>query len=420
MLCPAGQSCHERRGRGARVAALLVATLLGGVACRGGGAGPQAAEPVVDVVTAAATRQAVTRLLRVTGTLMAYEEAEVAAETTGRVVETPVERGSAVVQGSPLIVLSATEAEASAQEAEANVAQIEVRLGVADGQPFDAERVPEVSNARASRDLAAAEFERIRKLFDERVVSTSEFDQRRTQAEATQRAYETARNNASQLYRSLEASRARLKLARKALADTVVRSPFAGVVVERKVSTGDFVTRGTKVATVVRTNPLRVELSVPEQSVAAVKTGEPMALAVEAYPGRSFEGRVRFVSPSVRADQRALVVEALVPNPDGLQKPGMVATATNTSAEREDVVVVPTDAIRNLSGSFRVYVVSGDRVEERVITPGQVVEASTEVGSAVAEGEELARTNLALLSDGARIRVVRPAGPGQGGAVQPR
>src|SRR5512142_1059600 len=99
-------------------------------------ASPQAA---VDIATARAGWVPVTRQLRVTGTLPADEEAEVAAETAGRVLETPVERGSRVDEGPPLVKLAPAEAQAALQEAEANVAQIEVRLGVDGEQVFDVE-----------------------------------------------------------------------------------------------------------------------------------------------------------------------------------------------------------------------------------------------------------------------------------------
>jgi len=393
---------------------ISVAVLIAAAACRGRESGrqPGSAAPAVDVATARATLQPVTRLLRVTGSLIADEEAEVAAETSGRVVETPVERGTRVADGSPLVRIAATEAEASAQEAEANVAQIEVRLGLNTDQAFDVEKVPEVANARAARELAQAEFDRAKKLYDDRVISGSEFDQRRTQLEVTRRQYDTAQNSARQLYRQLEAARARLKLARKALADTVVRSPFAGVVVERKVSIGDFVTRGTKAVTVVKTNPLRVELTVPEQSVSAVQPRQSLELAVAAYPGRKFAGQVRFVSPALRTDQRALTIEAIVPNSDGVLKPGLFATAEVQEPRKERALFVPSAAIRNLEGSNRVYVVKGDRVEERMVTLGQVVGQNTEIVNGIAEGDEVARTNLERLADGTRVRVTgTAAGP---------
>ena len=81
------------------------------------------------------------------------------------------------------------------------------------------------------------------------------------------------------------------------------------------VSVGDYVTRGARVATVVRVDPMRIELTIPEQSVSLVKVGQPVRVAVEAYPGETFNATVRYVSPSLRADQRALTVEALAATP---------------------------------------------------------------------------------------------------------
>ena len=400
----------------AELALVCLVALVVTSGCRRGAAPGAAAagagQLVVDVTAARATWVPVTRLLRVTGSLMADEEAEVAAETAGRVVETPVERGSRVDEGSPLLRLVQTEAEAALREAEANVGQIEVRLGLGGDQPFDAERVPEVSNARAAKELAEAEFTRIRKLYDDHVVSGSEYDQRRTQVELTGRLYDTARNSARQLYRSLEASRARLTLAKKTFADTVVRSPFAGLVVERQVSIGDFVTRGTKVVTVVRINPLRLELTVPEQSLSIVRRGQSLELQVDAYPGRTFKGQVRYVSPALRADQRALTVEAVVPNADGTLRPGLFATAAIQQSGTDRALCVPSSAVRNLAGSTRLYLIKGDRVEERIVTIGQVVGDSVEIANGVGEGDEVAQTNVTRLADGARVKVERTPGVG--------
>src|SRR5260370_20069113 len=127
--------------------------------------------------------------------------------------------------------------------------------------------------ANASYELAQSEFNRIKSLLDQRVVSQSEYDQRRTQMEATRQQYEAAKNGAAQQFQSLQAARARVSLARKAFADTSVRAPFTGVVAQRLVSLGDYVTRGMKVPVVVRVNPLRVQLTVPEPDWPAVAAG---------------------------------------------------------------------------------------------------------------------------------------------------
>src|SRR4051794_29383733 len=135
---------------------------------------------IISVAPVAAVEQPIARFIRVTGTLTAEEQADVAAETGGRVVATPVERGSAVAQGTELVRLSPVETEASLKEAEANAAQIEARLAVTQEGGYDVNKVPEVANARANFALATSEFGRIEKLLEQRVVSQSEFDQRKT------------------------------------------------------------------------------------------------------------------------------------------------------------------------------------------------------------------------------------------------
>jgi RND family efflux transporter MFP subunit len=388
--------------------ALLATTPLVWSACSAGDAKTKesATTPkAVSIVAAAAEEQPIARFIRATGSLTAEEQADVAAETAGRVIAAPIERGSTVVEGAELIRLSSTETEAQLKEAEANAAQIEARLGLTGSGTFDVNAVPEVQNAKASYDLAQSEFNRIKSLLDQRVVSQSEYDQRRTQLEAARQQYEAAKNAASQQFQSLLAARARVALARKAYADTVVRAPFTGAVAERLVSIGDYVTRGTKVAIVVRTNPLRVKLTVPEQFISAVSISQPVNFEVDAYPGRQFVGKVQFVSPSLQADQRALTIEAVVTNPKGELKPGLFATAQIEERGRATGVVVPVAAVQTSNGTSRVYVVHDDKVEERIVTTGQALGDRVEISSGLKAGERVATTNLGQLADGTKVQL---------------
>ena len=397
--------------------AAAITVLLGSVttltSCgRANDAAERAETPApVEVETATVSRRLVARLLRVTGTLKADEQAEVSAEVPGRVIATPVERGTRVAAGDVLVRLSPLQASAQVAEAEATVAQSAATLDLRPGEAFDVERVPDVANARAQLELAEAEFGRVRSLLGQRVVSQSEFDTLRARAEAARQKLEAERNTARQRYRSYEAAEARLTLARKALGDTSVRAPFSGVVGERRVSVGDFVITGLVVAVVVRVDPLRLELTVPEASVEHVAVGQPVTLRVEAFPGREFAGTVRYVSPALRADQRALVVEAIVPNPAGALKPGFFATAEVRQAAATPALVVDARALRTVVGTKRVFVVRGGRAEERLVTIGREVDALVEVLTGLAEGEVVATSRTDELVDGAAARPVgrRPA-----------
>ena len=386
---------------------LLVVTLAT-AGCRADATGEgaptaEAAAVGVSVVTAAATP--IARFIRVSGTLTAQESAEVAAEIAGRIVATPVERGSRVGASGDLVRIAATEVDAQAREAQANAAQIEARLGIAGGTAFAVARVPEVANANAARLLARTDFARAQTLHQGQLISQAEFEQKSAQLESAERQYDVATNGAEQQYQSLMAARARVTVAQKALADTVVRAPFAGVVGERFVSVGDYVTRGTKVASVLRVDPLRVELTVPEQYVSAVEAGRPVTFEVDAYPGETFTGQVRYVSPSVNADTRALVIEAVVPNGTGRLKPGLFATARIEEATPRPGILVPATAVRTIAGTARVFVVQGDRVEERVVMTAQVVGPRVEIADGLKAGETIVATGVDQLVDGVRVVV---------------
>lgn len=395
------------------VPALLLAATI---ACSGSAAtpAPTAEATALAVAVTPVAARPIARFIRVTGTLTAEEQAEVAAEVAGRIVATPVERGTRVAAGNMLVQIAASDTQAQVAEAQANAAQIEAGLGMANGQPFDAERVPDVVNTKAAYDLAQADFARLKTLLDQKVISQAEYDRSFTNAESARQRYEMARNTASQQVQALQAARARVTRASKALADTSVKAPFAGLVAERLVSVGDFVTPGTKVAVVVRVDPLRVELTVPEQFVSVVGVGRPVALQVDAYPGRTFTATVRYISPALSAATRALVVEAVVANPTGELKPGFFAIAQIEQAGQTEALLVPAKAVTTVSGTARVFVVTGDHAEERIVTTGQVVDDLVELTTGVTAGEQVVLDQGPQLVDG--IRITAKGAPAQAGA----
>jgi membrane fusion protein (multidrug efflux system) len=391
---------------------LLVAALT--AACNGAAddaaSQPPADPAAVPVSTAAAVERPITRFIRVTGTLAAEEQADVAAETQGRVVATPVERGTRVGAGADLIRIAPAEASAQAAEAEANAAQIESRLAIGEGGEFDVDRVPEVANARATLTLAQGDFDRAKMLFEKKLLSQADFDQRSAQLEVARRQFDIARNGALQQYQALLAARARVSLARKALEDTVVRAPFAGVVGERLVSVGDYVTRGTKVVSVLRTNPLRLQLTVPQQFSVEVGVGRAVALEVDTAPGKTFTGQVRYVSPALQADSRTLIVEAVVSNPGDALKPGSFATARIEQADSRPGVLAPASAVRTVSGTARVFVVTDGRAEERLVTTGQTVGDLVEITTGLKAGEQVVTSNVTQVVDGVRVTATASSG----------
>ena len=183
----------------------------------------------------------------------------------------------------------------------------------------------------------------------------------------------------------------------------MVRAPFSGVVGERLVSVGDYVTRGTKVVSVMRTNPLRLQLTVPQQFSVEVSVGRAVSLEVDTAPGTIYTGQVRYVSPALQTDSRTLIVEAVVANADGALKPGSFATAQIEQTTSAPGILAPVSAVRTVSGTSRVFVVAGGRAEERLVTTGQTVGTLVEITTGLKAGEQVATTNLTQLVDGVAV-----------------
>jgi RND family efflux transporter MFP subunit len=371
---------------------------------------PDTAPRPIAVATALVEERAVPATLEVTGTLTADARTDVAAEGDGRIVQVAIERGMVVAAGSVVARLDEQDAANQLREAEATEAQTRARLGLGETGGFDPSQTAEARRSRAFMERAEAEYQRYARLVDMGAVSRSEYDGKRADAIAFREQYGEILNQMRQLYQSLQAQKARVALARKALADTTIRAPYAGWVAEKFVNVGDYVKKGTRVATIMRVDPLRVELSIPEAAVAAVRKGQTVRFTVQAYAGRTFEGTIAYVGPALRPDARALVVEAVVPNPKAALQPGLFASARIELPASTPTPVVPAAAVRTEAGVARLYVVTGGRAELRFVQLGRQGDGLAEVLRGVKAGERVAVSEVDRLADGAPVTAAPPAG----------
>ena len=155
----------------------------------------------------------------------------------------------------------------------------------------------------------------------------------------------------------------------------------------------------------MRVDPLRIELTIPEGAVAAVRKGQRVAFSVQSHPDRQFEGAIAYVGPAVRADSRALVVEAIVPNPKALLQPGLFATARIELPGTRPSLMVPAPAVRNEGGIFTLFVAKNDRAEARIVQLGRDAGGSVEIVRGLAAGERVISAPAAGLADGAPIAI---------------
>jgi membrane fusion protein (multidrug efflux system) len=332
-------------------AALAASGCSRGVGKHAAAAGPTPAPILVH--GAPVSSRVLPRVLEVTGALVADEAADIAAERDGQVVSVRVERGSYVEKGAVLATLDDREAKA------------------------------QLDQARASLAWAKAEVERYAELRKRQVVARAE-DQRK----AT----------------DLELAAASLALAEKAHADCTIRAPFSGVVTEKKISAGAYVRKGSAICGLVKIDPLRAELAIPEAAVSSVEVGQKASLAVQSFPDRAFDATVRYIGPSLRSEARTLVVEAIVPNPRHVLKPGLFVTARVSLPKSEETLLVPAEAVVTDSGVSHVFVLGSSRITERIVSIGERHGDFLEVRSGVAAGERVVVGPDRRLVDGLEIQ----------------
>ena len=384
------------------LAALLSAVALAGAAC-GGSKASNAGQANTTVTTTTTTEVEVTRapavtrdlprFLEATGSLAADEQTDVAPSIAGKVVEVGVELGSYVRQGQLIVRLDSNDnrirldqALAQLEQAKAAVRQAEEKINVRPGQKFDPAQVADVNAARVTWQLAETQLRRQERLLESGDVSRSTYDQQKAQRDLLREQYEVALNKARQDYAAVLAARAavtnaetQVAAARRNLSYAVVFSPINGYVSDRPADLGEYVSPSSKVATVVKTNPLRVRIDVPEQAITAIQVGQSVSVSVSAYPDRNFSGRVHHVAPSVTPNSRTMTVEAEVENNDGLLKPGQFATVRILQPQTSPAVLVPLRSVRAESGTNYVFVINSGRAEKRIVQLGQAESDLVEV-----------------------------------------
>jgi multidrug efflux pump subunit AcrA (membrane-fusion protein) len=405
---------------------LIVAAGLFAAACGGSKANVRKDETAANnqplvvegVSTAAAIKRDLPRFFEATGSLAGDQQTDVAPQTSGKVVAVGVDIGSAVRRGQLLVRLDDAElklrvdqAVAQVEQAKAAVRQAEEKIGLRSGQPFNPSRVAEVAAAKVTLDLAETNLRRAEKLIESGDVSRSFYDEQRARRDQLKEQYDVQLAQARQNYAAVEVARtnvanaeAQLALARKNLSYAVIPAPIDGFVSERTADLGEYVSPQQKVVTIVRTNPLRIRIDIPEQAIPEVKVGQSVSITTSAWPDQNFSGRVARIAPSVTATSRTLTVEAEIQNSSGALKPGQFATVRILQERSEPAVLVPARAVLSEAGVSRVYVIKNGRAEQRVVQTGQTEGDLIEIKSGVAADEQVATSSLEQLSDGIAVK----------------
>ena len=419
-------------------AAFLVLGILQLCACGGkknevGKTIPGADTDPIAVTSAVAQARQAPLFVEATGSFVAEESSNVAPLASGRVIETPVDVGGSVEKGQIIArldnsdaVLRLQQAKASVEQADAALRQAEAKIGLSGA--FKAEEVPDAQSARASYEsaladakMAEADARRYDSLVQTGDISRSSYEKQTTLAETAKakantslKQYESALNNARQNYQAvasaqamLSSARSQLALAQKAVEDTLIRAPFSGRITERQVSVGEYLALSSRIVTIVRANPIKLQLQVPGVDSGRVAVGMKVLARVESFGVRDFEGKITALNPSLDPNSRSMMAEARFENPKLELRPGMFSTARVMLPGTEQAVMAPRSAVfvDPTINSAEVFVLQVGKAHVKVVQFGEEGAGIVRILSGLSAGEVVATSKLQQLYDGAAVKL---------------
>jgi len=301
---PIGDKPHKRPVRMVRwfiVVGLLLALLVGGLVWFNYFRGKMIAQffannkpPPANVTAVVAKSEAIPNLLTAVGDLVAVHQVNVTSDVSGRITEILFTAGSRVKAGTPLVQL------------------------------FDGPEQGDLANYKAQATVAQLSLDRAKQL------ASRQFGPQAT-VDTAQAAYDQAN--------------AGIAKTEAIISQKLVRAPFDGDLGVRQVEVGQYLTAGTQIVSLTDLSTLYANLTVTEKQSSQVKVGQIVKIAVDAYPGRDFEGTITTIEPQISTDTRNIRVQATISNPDRILKPGMFATTTIALPAKPPVVTVPETAV---------------------------------------------------------------------------
>lgn len=334
--------------------------------------GKDAAAPeAVPVEVAPVGRRTIAASYSGTAALDARGEAQVVSKTSGIALQVLVDVGQHVRAGQVLLRIDRDRATLQVAQASSQVGKLE------------------------------ANYRRAVQLAEQKMVSANDVDQLRF---------------------DLANAREQLRMAQLELSYGNVTAPISGVIASRDIKPGNFVQINSPIFTVVDTSRLEATLNVPEREIETIRSGQPVDLAIDALPGRSFAGTVDRVSPVVDAGSGTFRVIVAFDGNDALQ-PGMFGRIRIRYDQRADALVIPREALLDDEGDPAVFVVRGDKVARTAVQLGYDDGPWVEVRAGLKDGDRVVVAGKAALRDGSAVKVLvaapaKPAGATAGATAQ--
>jgi multidrug efflux system membrane fusion protein len=325
--------------------------------------------PAATVTVAEAKSELVPNLLTAVGDLAAVHQVNVTSDVSGRIIEILFTAGATVKAGSPLLQL------------------------------FDSPEQGDLASFKAQATGAQLALDRAKQL------AARQFGPQST-ADAAQATYDQAN--------------AGIAKTEAIISQKLVRAPFDGELGVRHVEVGQFLTAGTQIVTLTDLSVLYANFTVTEKGSAALQAGQTVRVSVDAYPGKTFEGKITAIEPQIATDTRNIRVQATLANPDHILKPGMFATTTVVLPDKPAVVTVPETAVDYTLYGDSVYLITEKKAEDgstsltvvrTFVRTGNRVHGRAEILSGLKPGDRVVAVGQLKLQSGAAVAISTDPAP---------
>src|ERR1700694_3770613 len=325
--------------------------------------------PPASVGVAEAKTDVIPNLLTAVGDLAAVHQVNVTSDVSGRFTDIMFTAGATVKAGSPLVQL------------------------------FDGPEQGDLASFKAQAIGAQLALDRAKQL------AARQFGPQAT-ADSAQATYDQAN--------------AGIAKTEAIIAQKLVRAPFDGELGVRHVEVGQYLTAGTQIVTLTNLSTLYANFTVTEKDSAALKVGQTVRIAVDAYPGRAFDGEINAIEPQIATDTRSIRVQATLDNPDRILKPGMFATTTVVLPDKPPVVTVPETAVDYTLYGDTVYLMTEKKEDDgktsltdvrTFVQAGNRIDGRAEILSGLKAGDRVVAVGQLKLQSGAAVTISADAAP---------
>lgn len=386
---------------------LLLLAILAGCAKKAEPPKVATAPETLSVRVQEAVSKTLDKSIDITGSLEADETVNLSSEVAGRVSTVKVDFGQFVRKGDVVAELDKREFQWQLDRAKATLAQTAARLAMkSPDDPFPS-TTPSIRQAEAQLEDAKSKYASAAKLVQSGDIAKERATELEKAMDARQAVLDAARDDLNMMIAQLRAQKADVELAAKRLSDTVIRAPFDGGISSKAVSPGQYIKENTTIATLIKTNPVRLRIEVPENYSSLVKPGSTVTFTTDAAPGKEFAARIQTLNPSFDSKNRTLVAEAKFAITDTRLRPGSFVQVKLVTMKDNQVVMVPKNAVFSVAGLNKVFVVRQGKAVEIRMASGVEDNGWTEVPSgSIQPGEKVAVSNLLNLVNGSPVKTL--------------